>query len=111
MGCCAGDVLCVSYLSPQLWLHVDSVAVTNTWQTGYFPINSSKSFDNTASKYDPSAILTGLRFDEDKYNNYSRLYMPATLAIAYGMQFAALTAVFVHTFRASPISSPSPSVY
>ena len=83
--------------------------VTNTWQTGYFPINSSKSFDNTASKYDPSAILTGLRFDEDKYNDYSRLYMPATLAIAYGMQFAALTAVFVHTFRSYPSCSLRPT--
>ncbi|KAL1665532.1 OPT oligopeptide transporter protein-domain-containing protein [Schizophyllum commune] len=81
-----------------MWGVVPAMYFTNTWQTGYFPINSSKSFDNTASKYDPSAILTGLRFDEDKYNNYSRLYMPATLAIAYGMQFAALTAVFVHTF-------------
>uniref|UniRef100_D8PKQ9 OPT oligopeptide transporter n=1 Tax=Schizophyllum commune (strain H4-8 / FGSC 9210) TaxID=578458 RepID=D8PKQ9_SCHCM len=81
-----------------MWGVVPAMYFTNTWQTGYFPINSSKSFDNTASKYDPSAILTGLRFDEEKYNNYSRLYMPATLAIAYGMQFAALTAVFVHTF-------------
>ncbi|KAL1756184.1 OPT oligopeptide transporter protein-domain-containing protein [Schizophyllum commune] len=81
-----------------MWGVVPAMYFTNTWQTGYFPINSSKSFDNTASKYDPSAILTGLRFDEDKYNDYSRLYMPATLAIAYGMQFAALTAVFVHTF-------------
>lgn len=81
-----------------MWGVVPIMYFTNTWQTGYFPINSSRSFDMTGSSYDPDEILTGLRFDEEKYNSYSRLYMPATLAIAYGMQFAALTAVFMHTF-------------
>ena len=50
--------------------------------------------------YNISAVITpdGL-FDENLYKAYSPLYMSATLQLAYGTQFAVITAVVVHTFR------------
>ena len=50
--------------------------------------------------YNISAIITpdGL-FDEVKYKAYSPLFLSATLQLAYGTQFAVITAVIVHTFR------------
>ena len=50
--------------------------------------------------YNISAVITpdGL-FDESLYHAYSPLFMSATLQLAYGTQFAVITAVVVHTFR------------
>ncbi len=76
------------------------VLVTNTLFTGYFPISASTSFDNTGMPYNISAVITpdGI-FDETLYKAYSPLFMSATLQLAYGTQFAVITAVVVHTFR------------
>ena len=47
-----------------------------------------------------SAVITpdGL-FDETLYKAYSLPFMSATLQLAYGIQFAVITTVVVHTFR------------
>lgn len=63
------------------------------------PISSPGSYDNTGAQYNISNIITNGQFDEEKYKAYSPLFLPATFAIAYGVQFAAITAVVVHTFR------------
>ena len=67
--------------------------------TGYFPISSAGAFDNLGLPYNISAVITpeGL-FDEEMYRAYSPLFMSATLMLAYGTQFAVITAVVVHTF-------------
>lgn len=62
------------------------------------PISSTGSYDNTGMPYNVSAIITNGIFDEEKYKAYSPLYISATFAISYGVQFAAFTAVIVHTF-------------
>lgn len=74
--------------------------VKNVLFTAYFPISSAGAFDNMGFPYNISAIITpdGL-FDEAKYKAYSPLYLSATLQLAYGTQFAVITAVIVHTFR------------
>ena len=68
--------------------------------TAYFPISSSGAFDNLGLPYNISAVVTpdGL-FDEEAYRAYSPMFMSATLMLAYGTQFAVITAVIVHTFR------------
>lgn len=72
--------------------------VTNTFFTAHFPISAYISFDNTAQRYKPSAIVTDGLFDAEKYAAYSPLYISATMCMAYGISFAAFASVFVHTF-------------
>ncbi|KAM5532784.1 hypothetical protein V8D89_013581 [Ganoderma adspersum] len=81
------------------WVIAPIMYFTNTLFTGYFPISASTSFDNTGMPYNISAVITpdGL-FDETLYKAYSPLFMSATLQLAYGTQFAVITAVVVHTF-------------
>lgn len=62
------------------------------------PISSSGSYDRTGASYDVTKIITNGLFDEEKYRAYSPLFIPATFIISYGVQFAAITAVIVHTF-------------
>ncbi len=62
------------------------------------PILSSAVFDNTGKPYDVSKILTpDFLFDEEAYNNYSRVYLPITYVLAYAVQFAGLSALVTHT--------------
>ncbi|TKW51611.1 Sexual differentiation process protein isp4 [Colletotrichum tanaceti] len=63
----------------------------------YLPINTSQTYDNTQGAYQVGRILgPGYTFDEDKYRAYSPLFLPPTLALNYGLSFAALTAAIVH---------------
>ncbi|KAF9817514.1 hypothetical protein IEO21_03365 [Rhodonia placenta] len=80
------------------WIIVPIVFFTNTFYSKYMPISSPGSYDNTGAQYNISNIITNGQFDEEKYKAYSPLFLPATFAIAYGVQFAAITAVVVHTF-------------
>jgi OPT oligopeptide transporter protein len=72
--------------------------VTNTWNTAFFPISSYYSYDNTGMRYAAKEILTNGVFDAAKYEAYSPVFMSATLALAYGISFAAFLSVFSHTF-------------
>jgi hypothetical protein len=74
------------------------ISVTNSFNTGYFPISTYRAFDNTGLRYDPTAIVTDSLFDVEKYRAYSPVYISATLCVAYAVSFAAFPAVFVHTF-------------
>ncbi|TFK93530.1 OPT oligopeptide transporter [Polyporus arcularius HHB13444] len=80
------------------WVIAPIMYFKNVLFTAYFPISSSGAFDNLGLPYNISAIITpdGL-FDEAKYKAYSPLYLSATLQLAYGTQFAVITAVIVHT--------------
>lgn len=62
------------------------------------PILSSAVFDDTAKPYDVSRILTkDFLFDDVAYRKYSKVYLPITYALSYGVQFAGLSALIVHT--------------
>jgi OPT oligopeptide transporter protein len=61
------------------------------------PIISATVFDNTAQAYNVTKILTkDFVFDKAAYDNYSRVYLPATYVLSYTLQFAALPALIVH---------------
>ncbi|KAH6879423.1 OPT oligopeptide transporter protein-domain-containing protein [Thelonectria olida] len=65
---------------------------SNTYFTGYLPINTNTMFDNTGSKYNVSSILdeNGL-LDEAKYLAYSRVYIAASSITYYAViSYAAL---------------------
>ncbi|KAI0757331.1 OPT oligopeptide transporter [Daedaleopsis nitida] len=81
------------------WIIAPIMYFNNALFTAYFPISSAGAFDNTGAPYNISAVITpeGL-FDAEKYKAYSPLYMSVTLMLAYGTQFAVITAIIVHTF-------------
>ena len=62
------------------------------------PIISSAVFDDTGKPYDVSKILTkDYHFDHEAYANYSKVYLPITYVLSYGVQFASLSALVTHT--------------
>jgi OPT family small oligopeptide transporter len=66
--------------------------------SAYMPILSAAVFDNRGKPYDVSKILTdNFLFDEQAYQNYSRVFLPITYVLSYALQFAALTALISHT--------------
>ena len=55
-------------------------------------------FDNTGKPYDVSKILTtSYHFDQDAYENYSKVYLPITYVLSYGVQFASLASLVTYT--------------
>ncbi|GAA5902112.1 hypothetical protein JCM8208_002479 [Rhodotorula glutinis] len=70
----------------------------NVWNSGYLPVLSSSTFDNTGAKYNISRVLSGGRLDLDAYQAYSPMYISMAYSISYGLNFAAVTAIVVHTF-------------
>ena len=70
----------------------------NALFSAFMPIISASVFDDTGKPYDVSRILTrDYRFDPEAYRNYSKVYLPITYALSYGVQFAALSALVTHT--------------
>lgn len=70
----------------------------NALYSAFLPILSSNVFDNTGKPYDVSRVLTpDFLFDREKYDAYSKVYLPITYALAYGVQFAGLSALITHT--------------
>ncbi|KAI8635539.1 OPT family small oligopeptide transporter [Xylariaceae sp. FL1651] len=63
----------------------------------YLPMVTSQTYDNTQSPYTVSKILGDhFTFDLEKYKSYSPLFLSPSLALNYGLSFAALTASLVH---------------
>jgi len=72
---------------------------SNTFNTGYFPINSNHVFDNTGNFYNVSLILTpGGLFNETAYNLYSPAYLGAGNAVVYLFFFTLYTATISYAF-------------
>ncbi|KAF8247114.1 OPT superfamily oligopeptide transporter [Wilcoxina mikolae CBS 423.85] len=81
-----------------MWIIAPIMYYTNAFYSSYMPILSSNVYDNTAKEYNVSRILTPqFLFDEEAYKNYSKVFMPITYVLSYGLQFAALTALVTHT--------------
>ena len=72
---------------------------TNVWDSGYLPLLSSSTFDNTGSSYNVSRVVDeNLDFVLSKYEEYSPMYISLSYTISYGLSFAAVTAMVVHTY-------------
>ena len=59
-------------------------------------MSASIAFDNTGMPYNPLQVVTNGAFDITKYEAYSPAFLPATLAVAYGIAFASFTSLIVH---------------
>lgn len=80
-------------------LFVLAVWYTNTWNTGYLPINSNRIYDHFGSLYNVSRTIDARgMYDEEKYTAYSAPYMGAANALIYGFFFAIYSAVITHVF-------------
>lgn len=81
-----------------MWIIAPILYYTNVLFSSYMPILSSSVFDNTGKIYDVSKILTpDFLFDREAYHQYSRVYLPITYVLSYGLQFAALASLLSHT--------------
>lgn len=71
---------------------------TGALYSEYLPMSTGGSFDNTGAAYNVSKILTPeYTLDPVKYAEYSPLFLSTTFALAYGLSFAAIIAVVIHT--------------
>lgn len=81
-----------------MWIIAPIAYYTNVFFSSYMPILSSAVFDNRGDIYDVSKILTqDFLFDREAYQNYSRVFLPITYVLSYGLQFAALASLLTHT--------------
>lgn len=81
-----------------MWVVAPILYYSNALYSAYMPMLSSMVFDNTRQQYDVSKVLTkDFLFDKEAYDRYSRVYMPITYVLSYGVQFAALSALVTHT--------------
>jgi hypothetical protein len=81
-----------------MWIIAPIAYYKNLFSSSYMPILSSAVFDNTGKVYDVSKILTSdFLFDKEAYKSYSRVFLPITYVLSYGLQFAALSSLLTHT--------------
>lgn len=81
-----------------LWgIVVLGIYYSNTWATGYLPINSNRVFDHFGELYNVSRALDdrGL-YDHDKYMDYSAAYLSAANAMVYCAFFGIYTSAITH---------------
>ncbi|EOO03120.1 putative sexual differentiation process protein isp4 protein [Phaeoacremonium minimum UCRPA7] len=81
-----------------MWIVAPIAYYSNWLYSSYMPILSAAVFDNTGGIYDVSKILTkDFVFDKEAYKNYSRVFLPITYVLSYGVQFAGLASLLTHT--------------
>ena len=80
------------------WITTLGVHYSGGWYARYLPMSDSQSYDNTGSLYNVTKILTPEgTLDLGKYQAYSPLFLSTTFALTYGLSFASLSALIVHT--------------
>lgn len=80
------------------WITTMGLHYTNHWYGSYLPITDSNSYDNTGMPYNVHKILTPeFTLDLAAYKSYSPLFLSTTFGLCYGLSFAAIAAVIVHT--------------
>ncbi|KAK9365563.1 OPT oligopeptide transporter protein-domain-containing protein [Lipomyces kononenkoae] len=69
---------------------------SNYKYTAYFPPNNSNVYDRTGAKYNLTKVLTNNLFDEEKYQNYSQVYIGAGNLTMLGSFYALYTCAFCY---------------
>ncbi|KAK4237105.1 OPT oligopeptide transporter protein-domain-containing protein [Achaetomium macrosporum] len=81
-----------------MWIVAPIAYYSNWLYSSYMPILSAAVFDNTGNIYDVSKVLTkDFLFDREAYSRYSRVFLPITYVLSYGVQFAGLASLVTHT--------------
>lgn len=80
------------------WVLTIALHYSGSFYYKYLPISDSASYDNTGGIYNVSKILTPhYTFDEQKYKEYSPLFLSTTFTISYGLSFATMIGILIHT--------------
>ncbi|PYH43902.1 small oligopeptide transporter, OPT family [Aspergillus saccharolyticus JOP 1030-1] len=80
------------------WITTIGIHFSGLWYGKYLPISDSSSYDNTASSYNVTKIMTSdFTLDVKAYEAYSPLFLSTTFALCYGLSFATIIALLVHT--------------
>ncbi|KAL2024538.1 hypothetical protein VTK56DRAFT_7581 [Thermocarpiscus australiensis] len=81
-----------------MWVIAPIAYYSNWLYSSYMPMLSAAVFDNTGNVYDVSRVLTeDFLFDREAYSKYSRVFLPVTYVLSYGVQFAGLASLLTHT--------------
>ncbi|KXT11993.1 hypothetical protein AC579_4634 [Pseudocercospora musae] len=71
----------------------------NAWQTGFLPINSNGTFDNTGDSYNVTKVLdAGNLFNENRYEQYSQPWFSAGFIVYNIWCFASYSAVLSYVY-------------
>ncbi|KAI0393088.1 OPT oligopeptide transporter protein-domain-containing protein [Xylariaceae sp. FL0594] len=71
---------------------------TGAWYSQYLPMSDASTYDNTGAAYNVSRVLNSeFTLDEEAYKSYSPLFLSTTFSLAYGLSFATIAALVVHT--------------
>lgn len=103
-----------THKSPLKWRLLTYVS---QWYSQFLPMSDASTYDNMGAKYNVSRVLTPeFTLNEEAYQAYSPLFIrlvtpcrkyrsiianqtfSTTFAICYGLSFAAIAALVVHTF-------------
>jgi hypothetical protein len=96
-------LLPILYVSPRFSFRPSHLTISmqysNAWYSAYLPLISSQAFDNAGNVYNLSRVINpDGSFNSQAYQAYSPLFLPASVAITYGISFASITALVVHSF-------------
>ncbi|CAF3868635.1 unnamed protein product [Rotaria sp. Silwood1] len=81
-----------------VWIITPTVYYLNLWNSKAMPIVSNRLFTVEGYYYNISAVLdSNLRLNETAYNLHGPLRITAIFAFNYGVGFAAVTCILVHT--------------
>lgn len=81
-----------------LWIISPALHWKNVWFGRYFPFSSSSTFDNTGMPYNTSRVMNpDFSLNDEAYAAYSPVFLSTTSVLSYGLGFAAITSILVHT--------------
>ncbi|CAN6448303.1 unnamed protein product [Victoria cruziana] len=71
---------------------------TDSYHAKRFPLISSGIFDAAGRRYDPASVIDPktFRFDPEGYAKVGPMHLSSFFVLAYGLNFATLSAVFTH---------------
>ncbi|EJT97997.1 OPT oligopeptide transporter [Dacryopinax primogenitus] len=79
------------------WILTPILYYKNVFYLAYLPMSTGNGYDNTAQVYNVTRVIANGAFNVTAYKEYSPLFIPATFAMDYAVQFATLTGTIVHT--------------
>lgn len=82
------------------WILTAGLHYSNYGYAKYLPISDSNSYDNMGNTYNVSRIINPVSqtLNLEEYKRYSPLFLSTTFTISYGLSFASIIAVLVHTY-------------
>ncbi|KAI0011908.1 OPT superfamily oligopeptide transporter [Xylariaceae sp. FL0662B] len=81
-----------------LWIVSPALHWQNVWYGRYFPFSSSGTFDNTGAAYNTTRVMNpDFSINNAAYADYSPVFLSTTSVLSYGLGFASITSILVHT--------------